>query len=171
MSSCTPIVNRRKSSLLLKRIEHPMNLTIRSAHPADLRAILTLLAQDSMNAPEPALPSAQHYRALETIDAHPDHTIAVGALNDDVVATLQLSFLPGLAFRGAWRAQIEGVRVRSDLRSQGFGAQMIQWAIHQARARGCNLVQLTSNQARTNARRFYERLGFQASHIGMKLYL
>jgi GNAT superfamily N-acetyltransferase len=152
-----------------------MNLTIRSAHLADLHAILTLLAQnsmnDSMNTPEPALPSPQHCRAFETIDAHPDHTIAVGTLNDEVVATLQLSFLPGLAFQGAWRAQIEGVRVRSDLRSHGLGTQMIHWAIALARARGCHLVQLTSNQARTDARRFYERLGFKASHVGMKLYL
>ncbi len=149
-----------------------MNLTIRKAHPADLPAILAMLAQDSLNAPaEPALPSPQHYRAFEAIDAHPDHTIAVGTLDDEVVATLQLSFLPGLAFQGAWRAQIEGVRVRSDLRSHGLGARMIQWAMDQARARGCHLVQLTSNQARTEARRFYERLGFKASHIGMKLYL
>jgi len=148
-----------------------MNLTIRKAHAADLPAILALLAQDSMNTPEPALPSSQHYRAFEAIDAHPDHIIAVGTLNDEVVATLQLSFLPGLAFQGAWRAQIEGVRVRADLRSQGLGAQMIQWAVDQARVRGCQLVQLTSNQARTEARRFYERLGFKASHIGMKLYL
>lgn len=148
-----------------------MNLTIRSANAADLPTILALLAQDSMNAPEPALPSPQHYRALAAIDAHPDHIIAVGVLNYEVVATLQLSFLPGLAFHGAWRAQIEGVRVRADLRSHGFGARMIRWAIDEARARGCHLVQLTSNQARTEARRFYERLGFKASHIGMKLYL
>jgi GNAT superfamily N-acetyltransferase len=149
-----------------------MDPTIRKAQPADLPAILALLAQDSLNNPaEPAIPSPRHYRAFDAIDAHPDHTIAVGTLNDEVVATLQLSFLPGLAFEGAWRAQIEGVRVRSELRSQGLGARMIQWAIEQARARGCHLVQLTSNQARTDARRFYERLGFKASHIGMKLYL
>jgi GNAT superfamily N-acetyltransferase len=149
-----------------------MTLEIRRARREDVGAILQLTAQDSMSHPgEAGEPSEAHYRAFQEIDAHPDHQIVVGTLGDEVVATLQLSFIPGLGFQGAWRAQLEAVRVRRDLRSQGLGATLIGWAIEQARARGCNLVQLTSNQARADARRFYERLGFQASHVGMKLYL
>ena len=149
-----------------------MKMEIRDARRDDLPAILSLVAQDSMSHPgEAAAASEGHYRAFEEIERHPDHRLIVGTIDGGVVATLQLSYLPGLGFGGAWRAQLEAVRVRSDLRSQGLGAEIVQWAITAARARGCNLVQLTSNQARVNARRFYERLGFQASHIGMKLYL
>jgi len=74
-------------------------------------------------------------------------------------------------FRGAWRAQVEGVRVREDLRNRRIGTRLMEWAIGRARERGCRLVQLTSNKSRLDARRFYERLGFSASHVGMKLYL
>ncbi|MDE3198885.1 MAG: GNAT family N-acetyltransferase [Acidobacteriota bacterium] len=152
-------------------------LEIRDARREDLPAILALVAQDSMSHPgEAGAVTDAHYRAFEEIAAHPDHRLIVGtlageALEGEVVATLQLSYLPGLGFGGAWRAQLEAVRVRSDLRSRGIGAHIVSWAIDEARRRGCNLVQLTSNQARMNARRFYERLGFKASHIGMKLYL
>jgi len=84
---------------------------------------------------------------------------------------MQLSFLPGLARRGALRAQIEAVRVRDDFRGGGLGAAMLAWAIDEARRRGCALVQLTTDKSRTSAHRFYERLGFVASHEGMKLTL
>ena len=147
-------------------------MEIRDARRDDLPAILTLVAQDSLSHPgEAGSTTEAHYRAFEEIDAHPDHRLVVGTRDGVVIATLQISYLPGLGFGGAWRAQLEAVRVRSDLRSRGFGAQIVMWAIDQARQRGCNLVQLTSNQARVNARRFYERLGFKATHVGMKLYL
>jgi GNAT superfamily N-acetyltransferase len=84
---------------------------------------------------------------------------------------LQLSFIPGLARRGAWRAQIEAVRVHEAARNRGVGARMIEWAVEVARNRGCALVQLTTDKRRTDAHRFYERLGFVASHEGMKLAL
>lgn len=149
-----------------------MKMEIRDARREDLPAILALVAQDSMSHPgEAGAVSEGHYRAFEEIDRHPDHRLIVGTIQGEVMATLQLSYLPGLGFGGAWRAQLEAVRVRLDLRSQGLGAQIVNWAIAEARTRGCNLVQLTSNQARVNARRFYERLGFKATHIGMKLYL
>ena len=93
------------------------------------------------------------------------------ALCPDVVATLQLSFIPGLARRGALRAQIEAVRVADACRGGGLGAAMMAWAIGEARRRGCALVQLTSDKSRTSAHRFYERLGFVATHEGMKLAL
>lgn len=84
---------------------------------------------------------------------------------------MQLSFLPGLARRGALRAQIEAVRVHESNRGRGLGAAMLGWAIEEARRRGCGLVQLTTDKARPDAHRFYERLGFVASHQGMKLRL
>ena len=88
-----------------------------------------------------------------------------------LVATFQLSFLPGLSRRGSWRAQLEAVRVASELRGQGVGAVMVEWAIDESRRRGCSLIQLTTDKSRTAAHRFYERLGFAASHEGMKLVL
>ena len=92
-------------------------------------------------------------------------------IDGEVVGTLQLTFIPGLSFQGAWRAQVEGVRVRGDLRNRRIGTRLMEWAIGRARDRGCRLVQLMSNQRRLDARRFYERLGFSASHVGMKLHL
>ncbi|OZM80465.1 GNAT family N-acetyltransferase [Pseudonocardia sp. MH-G8] len=109
--------------------------------------------------------------AFDAITADPGQLLLVAADGTRPVGTLQLSFLPGLARRGAWRAQIEAVRVHQDLRSEGVGAWMIGWAIEEARRRGCALVQLTTDKSRTSAHRFYERLGFMASHEGMKLGL
>ena len=92
-------------------------------------------------------------------------------LHDEVIGTLQLTFIPGLARTGAWRGQIEAVRIAETHRGSGVGQQMFEWAIEQCRARGCKLVQLTTDKARPDAHRFYERLGFVGSHIGYKLTL
>jgi GNAT superfamily N-acetyltransferase len=89
----------------------------------------------------------------------------------EVVGTLQLSFIPHLVLRGGERAQIEAVRVRSDRRGAGVGEALAQWAIEQARQSGCRLLQLTTNASRADAHRFYQRLGFDVSHVGMKLAL
>lgn len=88
-----------------------------------------------------------------------------------VLGVLQLSFIPNLSHRGGWRALIEGVRVAAAHRSSGVGRQMLQWAVERARQRGCLMVQLTSDKSRIDAIRFYEGLGFVASHEGMKLHL
>jgi GNAT superfamily N-acetyltransferase len=88
-----------------------------------------------------------------------------------VVGTLQLSFIPGIAHTGTWRGQIEAVRIAADRRSSGLGQEMFEWAIAQCRGRGCRLVQLTTDKSRPDAHRFYERLGFVASHLGYKLTL
>jgi GNAT superfamily N-acetyltransferase len=88
-----------------------------------------------------------------------------------VIATFQLSFLPGISRQGAWRSQIEGVRVAAAWRSQGLGELMVGWAMDESRRRGCSLMQLTTHNSRSAAHRFYERLGFEASHVGMKLAL
>jgi GNAT superfamily N-acetyltransferase len=109
--------------------------------------------------------------AFRAIDADPAHILLVAESAGQVVGTMQLSFLPGLARRGALRAQIEAVRVAESTRGTGLGTAMLQWAIDEARRRGCALVQLTSDKSRTSAHRFYERLGFVASHEGMKLKL
>jgi len=147
-------------------------IEIRTANRDDLDAIVELLRRDSITAApaEHGLTAAQ-IEAFDTIAAHPDNEIIVATLGGSVVATLQLTFIPGLSFQGAWRAQVEGVRVRDDLRSQRIGTRLMEWAIRRARDRDCTMVQLTSNNRRVDARRFYERLGFSASHTGMKLYL
>jgi GNAT superfamily N-acetyltransferase len=149
-----------------------VQLAIRPALRQDLPAILELVAQDALSdVPEAVVPTDAHFAAFDAITAHPDHELIVGIIDNEVVATLQLSFVPGLSHNGAWRAQVEAVRVRNDLRSAGIGTRMLQWVIAQAKERGCWRLELTTNQARTDAQRFYERLGFRRSHIGMKLPL
>src|SRR5215217_3218946 len=104
------------------------------------------------------------------MDADPAQLLVVVTdAADAVVATLQLTFIPGLARRGALRAQIEAVRVRADLRGRGLGQALFAWAIEEASRRGCALVQLTTDKRREDAHRFYGRLGFTASHEGFKL--
>lgn len=146
--------------------------TLRRARRGDLPRILALLVDDQLGAVrESADDLAPYEQAFEAIDADPSHLLVVGELAGEVVATFQLSYLPGLSRKGSWRAQIEAVRVADVLRGQGVGALMIQWAVDQARDRGCSLVQLTTDKSRVAAHRFYERLGFVASHEGMKLTL
>ena len=118
-----------------------------------------------------------YQRAYDAIDADPAHLLVVGELlptgeaAGPVVATFQLSFLPGISRQGAWRSQLEGVRVATDLRGQGLGRLMVGWAIEESRRRGCDLMQLTTHRSRSAAHRFYQQLGFEASHVGMKLVL
>jgi GNAT superfamily N-acetyltransferase len=109
--------------------------------------------------------------AFRALDADPAHLLTVGDAGGEIVATMQLSFLPGLARRGALRAQVEAVRVDSAWRSRGLGGSMLGWAIEEARSRGATLMQLTSDKSREDAHRFYARLGFVASSEGMKLAL
>jgi GNAT superfamily N-acetyltransferase len=149
--------------------------TLRRATVDDVRAIVELLAADQLGATRDGADDDEqlepYRRAFEAIDADPAHLLVVAESNGEVVGTLQLSFLPGLARRGALRAQIEAVRVRSDRRSSGLGGELMTWAIDEARRRGCALVQLTSDKRRTDAHRFYTRLGFVPSHEGFKLAL
>jgi GNAT superfamily N-acetyltransferase len=114
---------------------------------------------------------AAYTTAFLAIDADPAHLLVVAESSGEIVGTMQLSFMPGLARRGELRAQIEAVRVAESFRGSGLGAAMMGWAIGEARRRGCGLVQLTSDKSRTDAHRFYQRLGFVASHEGMKLAL
>jgi GNAT superfamily N-acetyltransferase len=90
-------------------------------------------------------------------------------MDGEIVATLQLTFLPGMTYQGSMRAQIEAVRVDGRYRNQRIGQRLVEWAVARARQRGCYQVQLTTHKSRRDAHRFYERLGFVASHEGMKL--
>lgn len=150
-------------------------LVLRRADAQDIRSIVQLLAADQLGATRDGAATDEdlqpYLRAFETIDADPAHLLLVATDGGQVLATMQLSFLPGLARRGALRAQIEAVRVRQDYRSRGLGAAMFEWAIGEARRRQCALVQLTTDKVRGDAHRFYERLGFVASHEGLKLSL
>jgi ribosomal protein S18 acetylase RimI-like enzyme len=110
-------------------------------------------------------------RAFEEISADSRQLLVVAVDEQEIVGTLQLTVIPGLSRRGARRAQIEGVRVSRRYRSRGLGAAMIQWAIRESAARQCVLVQLTSDKSRVDAHRFYERLGFAATHEGFKMSL
>ena len=97
--------------------------------------------------------------------------MVVATFEDGVVGVLQLTFIPSLTYQGGWRAQIEGVRVKSEFRSKRLGQNMLQWAIKRARERNCHMMQPTTDKERPNALRFYESLGFNASHEGLKLRL
>jgi GNAT superfamily N-acetyltransferase len=149
---------------------------LRRATGDDLAGLVALLAGDVLGANKEALDQsgeqlAPYRRAFALIDADPAHLLVVAREGSQVVGTLQLSVLPGLSRRGGLRGQIESMHVRSELRGRGLGAAMIGWAVEEARRRGCGLVQLTSNKVRSDAHRFYARLGFLASHEGFKLEL
>ncbi|TFD27889.1 GNAT family N-acetyltransferase [Cryobacterium cryoconiti] len=146
---------------------------LRRAALRDLTAIVGLLADDSISASRGDTGKTEdrpaYERAFAAIDADPAQQLLVAtSLQGDVVATMQLTVIPGLSRVGSSRLQIEAVRVRSDQRSRGLGGAMIEWATCNAPAFGAHLVQLTSDAARGDAHRFYERLGFTPSHVGFK---
>ncbi len=148
------------------------NIEIRRATDGDIESIAALLADDSIGAGRESLEDLAPYRAaFAAVDADSSELLVVAVREGVVVATLQLSVIPGLSRRGALRGQIEGVRVAASVRGGGLGAALIEWAIDEARRRGCDIVQLTSDKARTDAHRFYDRLGFRATHEGYKLLL
>lgn len=144
------------------------DVAFRAATAADVPAIVALLADDVLGAQREKPGDAAYGAAFDAIDADMNQVMAVADADGRVVGCLQLTFIPGLSLRGAWRGQIESVRVAADQRGSGLGRRMIGWAIEQCRARGCSMVQLTSNASRADARRFYEGLGFEASHVGFK---
>ena len=153
----------------------PARLTLRAAREGDVPALVSLIAADQLGATRDgvrdAADLAAYAAAFAAIDADPAHILVVAEIAGEIVGTMQLSFLPGLARRGALRAQIEAVRVAESTQGSGLGTAMIGWAIDEARRRGCALVQLTTDKSRLDAHRFYQRLGFVASHEGMKLAL
>ncbi|MCX5154028.1 GNAT family N-acetyltransferase [Streptomyces sp. NBC_00291] len=147
-------------------------LAIRTATEADLPAIVAMLADDPLGATRESPDDlAPYVRAFKHINDDPNQRLMVAVREDRVVGTLQLTIVPGLSRKGASRSIIEGVRVHADERGSGLGTRFIEWAIEQSRLENCQLVQLTSDVTRVDAHRFYERLGFTASHVGFKLQL
>ncbi|MQS38062.1 GNAT family N-acetyltransferase [Streptomyces katsurahamanus] len=147
-------------------------LVIRPAIMDDIPAIVAMLADDPLGAQRETLEDlSPYYAAFERLDQDPNQHQAVAVREGRVVGTLQLTIIPGLSRRGSTRSVIEGVRVHAAERGSGLGTRLIEWAIAESRRQGCQLVQLTSDVTRTDARRFYERLGFEPSHIGFKLAL
>ncbi|WP_404958804.1 GNAT family N-acetyltransferase [Streptomyces sp. 147326] len=147
-------------------------LAIRPATEADLPAIVAMLADDPLGATRESPEDLAPYRAaLARLADDPNQHLVVAVRGDRVVGTLQLTIVPGLSRKGATRSLIEGVRVHADERGGGLGTRFIEWAVEKSRAENCSLVQLTSDVTRTDAHRFYERLGFTASHVGFKLQL
>ncbi|MFW5462867.1 N-acetyltransferase family protein [Knoellia sp. CPCC 206453] len=145
---------------------------VRRATRDDVPAIVALLVDDPLGATrEVEGELAAYLTAFEAIDADPAHELVVLEDNGEVIGTLQLTILPGLSRGGALRAQIEAVRIASSRRGQGLGEELFRWAIDESRRRGAVIVQLTTDASREGAQRFYERLGFVASHVGMKLPL
>ncbi|MCZ2829664.1 GNAT family N-acetyltransferase [Modestobacter sp. VKM Ac-2986] len=147
---------------------------VRDAQEKDLPAIVALYADDELGSTreqpgEPLVP--EYLRAFAAVTDDPRTRLVVAEVDGVVVGTLQLSFLPHLVRRGGERAQVEAVRVASSQRGSGLGRELLTWAVEQARGRGCVLVQLTTDATRPDAHRFYESLGFTASHVGMKLTL
>lgn len=153
-------------------IDH--GLTFRDATADDVPTIVALYADDDLGrereAPGDPLPEA-YWTAFRAIDADPRHRLVVVEQDGAVVGTLQLSFLPHLAQIGMERAQLQAVRIAAPHRSRGLGRLLVAWAIDEARARGCGMVELTSDSRRPDAHRFYTAFGFVASHVGMKLDL
>lgn len=150
------------------------NIAFRKATQNDVPAIVQLLADDKLgqlreNYTSP-LP-ARYYEAFDRINADPNQElIVVENKENDLIGTLQLSFIQYLTYRGGIRAQIEAVRIREDVRGEGIGKQMIDWAIERSKERGAHVVQLTTDKQRPEALHFYEKLGFAASHEGMKIH-
>lgn len=148
------------------------DLVFRTAKAADVSAIVAMLTDDALGATRESPHDLGPYlAAFAAVDANPNQLLAVVENRGEVVGTAQVTFIAGLSHQGTWRADIEAVRVRSDRRGAGLGTRLIEWCIGQARERGCGMVQLTSNASRAGAHRFYERIGFTASHTGFKLRL
>jgi len=153
-------------------IEQPF-VRIRRARREDIPAIIAMLADDRLGSAreriEDPLPSC-YGEAFETVDRAPNIQLVVAENGEgSVVGCLQLCVLPGLSSQGASRGLIEDVRVASHCRSRGIGEQLAQWAVAEARAKGCKVVELLTHNSRVDAQRFYERLGFARSHVGMTI--
>lgn len=143
-------------------------IRFRHATRDDVPIILAMLVDDSLGATRETNDLDLYLGAFDQIGAEPNTDLIVGEQDGQIIATYQISYLSGLSLKAARRAQVESVRVAADLRGQGLGAMLMADAEARARAAGCSLIQLTTNSTRTDAHRFYERLGFTPSHIGFK---
>lgn len=156
------------------RNSNVMNLDFREANKSDVSKLVRLLADDDLGATREHVsePLNQSYiDAFHSIDQDPNNELTVVEYGDEIAGMLQLTFIPYLTHIGSWRCQIEGVRIARNYRGKGFGSKFINWAINRATEKGCSIVQLTSDKQRPEALRFYESLGFEATHEGFKLKL
>jgi GNAT superfamily N-acetyltransferase len=146
----------------------------RRATRNDVASIIRLLAEDDLGSQRESytdpLPES-YYAAFEQIQRDANHELIVAELNGKVIGTLHLIFLPSLSYQGGLRAQVESVRMDQTCRGQGIGSKLMKWTIERAREHGAHIIQLTTHGSRKDAHRFYERLGFKGSHLGMKLSL
>lgn len=147
-------------------------MTLREARREDIRRVVEMLADDALASGREKLDGDMraYQAAFDAIEADPNNTLYVWD-EGGVVGCLQLTFLPGMSYQGSWIAQVEGVRVDRSMRGEGIGEEMMKFVIAKARERKCKHVQLMTNKRRADAQRFYERLGFEMSHEGMKLAL
>jgi GNAT superfamily N-acetyltransferase len=140
----------------------------------DLPAIVQMLTDDPLGSKREQFTSplpTSYQLAFAAIEADPNNELIVAVSQAEIIGVLQITFIPYLTYQGGWRALIEGVRVSRNFRASGIGHALFEWAINRAKQRGCVLVQLTTDKSRPEALRFYEKLGFVASHEGMKLKL
>jgi GNAT superfamily N-acetyltransferase len=150
------------------------DILFRLAMRADLPSIVRMLADDELGSQRERVESPlsqSYYSAFEQIDHDPNHELIVAEQNGKVIGTLHLMFLPSVSYQGGLRAQVESVRVDKRFQNQGIGSEMMKWTMESAKQRGAHVVQLTTHKTREDAHRFYERLGFKKSHVGMKLNL
>jgi ribosomal protein S18 acetylase RimI-like enzyme len=151
----------------------PPSVTIRRARRDDVETIVKMLADDVLGGARERLATplpASYFAAFERVERDPNLALVVAeGEGGAVIGCLQLCILPGLSSQGASRGLIEDVRVASHCRSQRIGEQLVQWALAEARSRGCRLVELLTHHTRVDAQRFYERLGFARSHVGMTI--
>jgi ribosomal protein S18 acetylase RimI-like enzyme len=146
---------------------------IRPARSSDVAAMVAMLADDALGRGRERIESPlppSYLQAFDRVERDPNIQLVVAeSEGGEVVGCLQLCILPGLSSQGASRGLIEDVRVASRYRGRGIGGQLVQWAIAEAREKGCKLVELLTHNTRVDAQRFYKRLGFQASHVGMTI--
>jgi ribosomal protein S18 acetylase RimI-like enzyme len=158
----------------MRRIHLERELHFRQAIERDVDRIVEMLADDVLGSKreryEHPLPES-YIQAFKAIDSDPNNELVVACDGEKIVGVQQITFTPYLTHQGGWRATIEGVRTSASVRGEGVGTKLIQWAIGRAEERGCHLIQLTTDKQRPDALRFYERLGFQATHEGLKLKL
>lgn len=149
-------------------------VTFRNAQAKDLDLIVQMLADDILGNTreryEQPLPES-YLNAFKAIESDPNNELIVACFGDEIVGVQQITFTPYLTRQGGWRATIEGVRIASATRGKGIGSNLIEHAVQRAKERGCHIVQLTTDKKREEALQFYERLGFEASHEGLKLRL
>jgi ribosomal protein S18 acetylase RimI-like enzyme len=149
-------------------------IKFRTAAEEDLDSIVAMLADDVLGSTrekyEHPLPDS-YIKAFQAISSDPNNELIVACRGTEVIGVQQITFTPHLTHQGGWRATIEGVRTAASVRGMGVGSELIKWAIQRAEERGCHLVQLTTDKERPDALRFYERLGFKATHEGLKLRL